>query len=71
MVKGQEFGRMARFDVGPNNVMLHLEMYRGDAFGKLSDSSNELYSYVNSVNYGRRSDLLNPTFVYDIVSGRK
>lgn len=47
--------------------MLHLELYRGNASGGLTQRSNKKYMYVNGdYNYQRRSDLMDPTFLKDL-----
>lgn len=49
--------------------MLHLELYRGDASGGLTQRSNKEYMYVDSnYNFQRRSDLMDPTFLQDLDS---
>lgn len=58
--KGQIIGYIAAngYDGG---TMLHLELYRGNAAGALSQTNRE-YWYVSG-NYNRRADLLDPTFL--------
>lgn len=58
--KGQVIGYIAAngYDGG---TMLHLELFRGNASGPLSQE-NTRYWYVSG-NYNRRADLLDPTFL--------
>ncbi|AZT89634.1 M23 family metallopeptidase [Caldicellulosiruptor changbaiensis] len=42
------------------NAMLHLEVYKGDSSGPLTQENNKTYKYVPQANYKRRSDLINP-----------
>lgn len=60
VTKGQIIGYIAAngYDGG---TMLHLELYRGNASGALSQTNRE-YWYVSG-NYNRRADLLDPTFL--------
>jgi murein DD-endopeptidase MepM/ murein hydrolase activator NlpD len=45
--------------------MLHLEMYKGNAKGSLSNYTNMQYDNVPIQNYQRRKDLLNPSSFLD------
>ncbi len=60
VAKGQIIGYIAKneYDGG---TMLHLELYRGNASGSLSQTNSQ-YWYVSG-NYNRRADLLDPTFL--------
>ncbi|WP_156786160.1 hypothetical protein [Caldicellulosiruptor acetigenus] len=42
------------------NAMLHLEVYKGDSSGPLTQRNNKTYKYIPEANYERRSDLINP-----------
>ncbi|WAM35838.1 M23 family metallopeptidase [Caldicellulosiruptor acetigenus] len=43
-----------------HEAMLHLEVYKGDSSGPLTQRNNKTYKYVPEANYERRSDLINP-----------
>ena len=66
VVQGQQIGKMARFNAGTNNVMLHLEIYVGWAQGALTNRGNKSYLFVQERNYQRRMDIWDPSFVYDM-----
>jgi len=61
--QGQVIARMGRM-IGISEIMLHLEYFKGTATGSLSDPGNLTYDYVASRNFGRRRDLLDPTFFF-------
>lgn len=56
--KGQIIGYLTKNN-NDGGTMLHLELYRGDAQGSLTQVNTD-YRYVSG-NYNRRFDLLNPT----------
>ena len=62
--QGDIIGTILRANGGTE--MLHMEVYYGDGEGMLTQSGNKSYKYVNSKNYMRRSDLLDPTFLKDL-----
>ena len=45
--------------------MLHLELYKNDEKGSLSQAGNKIYDYVKPLLYDRRRDLLDPTKFLD------
>lgn len=50
--------------------MLHMEVYFGNGEGKLTQTGNKTYTYVDSSkNFMRRSDLMDPTFLKDLKVG--
>lgn len=57
--KGQNIGTIIRNSAG-GGYMLHLEVYKGDASGALTNTSNTYYPYVTDRDYHRRWDLINP-----------
>ena len=59
--KGQVIGYLAANTVN-GGTMLHLELYRGDASGLLTQTGNTSYTYVSG-RFNRRADLLDPTFL--------
>lgn len=59
--KGQIIGYLAANTVD-GGTMLHLELYRGDASGLLTQTGNTSYTYVSG-RFNRRADLLDPTFL--------
>lgn len=58
--KGSVIGKVIKNQDG--TAMLHLEYYKGTASGSLTQTDNTTYDYVTNRNYGRRRDLLDPTF---------
>lgn len=60
--KGQAIARVGRL-IGINvpSAMLHLEMYRGDASGLLTQTAAGCARRTDGVPFNRRSDLLDPT----------
>ena len=65
VVQGQKIGTILRADSGTE--MLHLEVYTGEATGKLTHSDNRNYPYVDAeLVYLRRWDLLDPTFLTEL-----
>lgn len=63
--QGDIIGTIMRATGGTS--MLHLELYRGDASGSLTQRNNKEYTYVdNDCNFQRRSDLMDPTFLKDL-----
>ncbi len=65
--QGDVIGTILRADSGTE--MLHMEVYYGNGEGMLTQTSNKTYKYVDSKNYQRRSDLLDPTFLKDLPKG--
>lgn len=65
--QGDLIGTIMRADGGTE--MLHMEVYYGDSEGMLTQSGNTTYWYVDSKNFLRRSDLLDPTFLKDLPKG--
>ena len=64
--EGQVIGYVGKLT---HNAMLHFEMYKGDTHGSLTDAKNSAnYAYVPTLNYMRRSDLLDPTLYLDMWS---
>jgi len=61
--QGQLIGYIMESD--DHTIMLHLELYRGTSGGALTQKSNKTYDYLpgGSLKYGRRADLLDPTFL--------
>lgn len=60
--QGQKIGTILRANSGTE--MLHLEVYTGEATGKLTQADNRTYSYVDSSKvFQRRWDLMDPTFL--------
>jgi len=57
--QGQVIGKIIRNSKG-GDAMLHLEVYKGDSSGSLTQKNNKTYKYVPEANYERRSDLINP-----------
>lgn len=65
VVQGQKIGTILRADSGTE--MLHLEVYTGEATGKLTQSDNRNYPYVDTeLVYLRRWDLMDPTFLTEL-----
>lgn len=65
VIQGQKIGTILRADTGTE--MLHLEVYTGEATGKLTQSENREYAYVDSqLVFQRRWDLLDPTFLTEL-----
>ena len=62
--QGDVVGTILRATSGTE--MLHMEVYMGTGEGALTQSWNTSYTYVQSKNYLRRSDLLDPTFLKDL-----
>lgn len=60
--KGAQIGTIIPNNTEDGGTMLHLELYRGDGTGNLSNTSNHTFRYVSG-NFQRRSDLLDPTFL--------
>jgi len=67
VTKGQQIATIAKSNIG-GDTMLHLEIYMGTATGGLTNSSNTTYDYVPQKNYSRRRDIVDPTFVFDLIS---
>jgi len=67
--QGQEVARMGRM-TGINEVMVHLEYFKGTASGGLTNRNNIYpnwqYDYVTPMNFSRRRDLLDPTFFSEL-----
>lgn len=59
--KGEVIGYLQANNLD-GGTMLHLELYRGDASGILTQTGNTSYTYVSG-NFNRRADLLDPTFL--------
>lgn len=60
--QGSVIGAILRADSGTE--MLHMEVYYGDGEGKLTQTDNSAYRYVDaSKRFLRRSDLMDPTFL--------
>ncbi len=66
VTKGQQIATIAKSNIG-GDTMLHLEIYMGTASGKLSNTSNKTYDYVPNKGYNRRRDLVDPSFVIDLL----
>ena len=65
--QGDVIGTIMRATSGTE--MLHLELYRGDASGSLTQRNNKKYTYVDGdYNFQRRSDLMDPTFLKDLAN---
>ncbi|MDB9432096.1 SH3 domain-containing protein [Microcystis aeruginosa] len=62
--KGQVIAYVGKI-IRLNLSMLHLEMYKGDRSGQLTQAANRTYHYCPQGNYQRRSDLLDPTDILD------
>ena len=63
--QGQKIGTILRANSGTE--MLHLEVYTGEATGKLTQADNKKYSYVDSSKvFQRRWDLMDPTFLTEL-----
>ena len=59
--RGQVIGYLMANTIN-GGTMLHLELYRGDASGPLTQSGNTSYRYVSG-RFSRRADLMDPTFL--------
>ncbi|MBQ4569918.1 MAG: peptidoglycan-binding protein [Ruminococcus sp.] len=66
VTKGQQIATIAKSNIG-GDTMLHLEIYMGTASGKLSNKSNKTYDYVTNKGYNRRRDLVDPSFVIELL----
>ena len=65
VTQGQKIGTILRADSGTE--MLHMEVYTGEATGKLTQSDNRNYSYVDSqLVFLRRWELVDPTFLTEL-----
>jgi len=65
--QGDLIGYILATDEKYPTEMLHLELYYGIGSGELTQKSNKIYDFLsgNNLKYGRRSDLLDPTFLLD------
>ena len=66
VTKGQQIATVAKSNIG-GDTMLHLEIYMGTATGGLTNTSNTTYDYVPNKNYSRRRDIVDPSFVLDLI----
>ncbi len=66
VTKGDKIATIAKSNIG-GSTMLHLELYLGTTSGRLTNSSTKTYKYVAQKTYNRRSDLIDPTFVKDLI----
>jgi murein DD-endopeptidase MepM/ murein hydrolase activator NlpD/uncharacterized protein YukE len=66
--QGQQLGEVKKSATGS---MLHIEVYAGTQgrdFGVvLYENNKDSYDYVDSINYRRRADLLDPTIIKDLI----
>lgn len=67
--KGQQVATIAKSNIG-GSTMLHLELYLGTSTGKFTNRTNTTYKYVSGTRYNRRSDLVDPTFLMELVNSR-
>lgn len=68
--QGQVIGKIIR-NSKSSDAMLHLEVYKGDSSGPLTQRNNKTYKYVPDANYERRSDLINPMDVLKLKTKSK